>query len=102
MPNIRSKVNGPNKKMLLPKSTEPQKLCNCLVKEDCPINELCLMSSNLYQATIKCNNNKYKQKRCKGTCETTFKKRCTNYKKAFNLIKSKNTTPYLQNTDTGL
>ena len=73
MPNIRSKINGHNK-ILQPKPAEPQKLCNCLVKEDCPLNGLCLTSSILYQATIKCSDSKYKQKRYKGICQTTFKK----------------------------
>ena len=81
MPNIRSKINGHNKKILQPKPAEPQKLCNCLVKEDCPLNGLCLRSSILYQATIKCSDSKYKQKRYKGICETTFKKRYANHKK---------------------
>ena len=49
MPNIRSKTNGHNKKRILqPKPTEPQKLCNCLLKEDFPMNELCLTKSILY------------------------------------------------------
>ena len=56
MSNIRSKVNGHNKKILQPKPTEPQKLCNCLIPEDCPMNGLCLTSSILYQATIKCSD----------------------------------------------
>ena len=56
------------------------------------MNGLCLASSILYQATIKCNHSKYKQKRYKGICETTFKKRYVNHKKSFNLIKSKNDT----------
>ena len=80
MPNIRSKINGNNKKILQPKPTEPQKLCNCLVKEDCPLNGLCLMTSTLYQATIKCNNSIYKQKRYKEICETTFTKRYASHK----------------------
>ena len=63
MPNIRSKINGHNKKILQTKLAEPQKLCNCLVKEDCPINGLCLTSSILFQASIKCNDRKYKPKR---------------------------------------
>ena len=42
MPNIRSKIRGQNKNILQPKPTEPQKLCTCLVKENCPINGLCL------------------------------------------------------------
>ena len=53
------------------------------------MNGLFLTSSILYQATIKCSDNKYKQKRYKGTCETTFKKRYANHKKSFNLIDSK-------------
>ena len=92
MPNIRSKINGHKKKILQPKSAEPQKLCNCLVKEDRPLNGLCLTSSILYQATIKSSDSKYKQKGYKGIYETTFKKRCANHKKSFNLTNSKNDT----------
>ena len=92
MPNIRSKINGHNKKILQPEPAEPQELCNCLVKEDCPLNGLCLESSILCQATIKCSDCKYKQKRYKGICETTFKKCYANHKKSFNLINSKNGT----------
>ena len=95
MPNIRSKMNDHNKKILQPKPTEPQKLCNCLVKEDCPLNGLCLTSSVLYQTTIKCSDSKYKQKRCKGICERTFKKRYAIHEKSFNLINLKVTPPYL-------
>ena len=89
MPNIWSKINGHNKKILQPKPTEPQILCNCLVKENCPMNGLFLKSSTLYQATIKCSDSKYKQKRYKGICETTFEKCYANDKKSFDLIKSK-------------
>ena len=80
------------KKILQPKTAEPQKLCNCLVKEDCPLNGLCLTSSILYQTTIKCSNSKYKQKRYKGICEMTFNKRYANHKKSFNWVNSKNYT----------
>ena len=80
-------------KILQPKPAEPQKLCNCLVKEDCPLTGLCFIESSiLYQAIIKCSDSKYKQKRYKGICETTFKKRYGNHKKSFNLINSKNDT----------
>ena len=66
MPNTSSKINDYNKKILQPKPTESHKLCNCLVKEDCPVNGLCLTSRILYQAAIKCRDSKYKQKRYKG------------------------------------
>ena len=95
MPNIRSKINGHNKKILQLKPTEPHKLCNSLVKKHCPMNRLCLTSSILDQATIKCNNSKYKQKRFQGICETTFKKGYADHKRSFNLIKSKNDTTFL-------
>ena len=91
MSNIRSQKYCHNKKILQPKPTEPQKLCYCLVKEDCPMKGLCLTSSVSNQATIKCNDSKYKQ-RYKEICETTFKNSYANHKKSFNLIKSKNDT----------
>ena len=50
--------------MVQPKPTASQKLCNCPAK-DCPINGLRLTSSILYQATIKCNDSKYKKKHTK-------------------------------------
>ena len=60
MPNIRSKINDDNKKILWSKSTEPQKLCNCFIRENCSMNGLCLSSSYLYQGTITCSNSKYR------------------------------------------
>ena len=79
---IKSKINGHNKKILQPKPAEPQKLCNCLVKEDLPLNGLCLTWSILYQSTIKCSNFKYKQKRYKEICKMTFKKCYGSYENA--------------------
>ena len=92
MPNIRSKIYGHNNKIVQPKPTDPQKLCSSLVKEGCPMNVLCFTSSISYQATIKCGDSKYKQKRYKRICETTFKKRYANHRKSFNLSKSENGT----------
>ena len=92
MPNIRSKKKLSQQKILQPKPEEPCKLCNCLVKEDYPLNGLCLTSSILHEATTKCSDSKYRQKRYKGICETTFKKRCANHKKSFNWINFKNDT----------
>ena len=74
MLNIKSKINGHNKKILQLKPTELQKLCNYLVKEDCPMDGLCL-------TICKYNDSKYKQKKYKGDCETNFKKRYGNLKK---------------------
>ena len=89
---LNIKINVHNKKILQPKTTEPQKQCNCLVKEDFPLIGLCLKSSILYQVTMKSSNSKYKQKIYKGICGSTVKKFYQNYKKSFNLIKSKSGT----------
>ena len=62
MPNTRSKIKDYNENTLRPKPTEPQKLCNWLVKEDFPMNGLGLTSNILYQTTINCSNSKYKKK----------------------------------------
>ena len=81
MPNIRSKMNGHNKKILQPTPTE-----------DCLMNGLSLTSGIWFQATIECSDSKYKQKRYKRICGTTFKKGYANHKKSFNLTNSKNDT----------
>ena len=94
MPNIRSKINSHAKKILQPKSAQPQKLCNCLDKEDYPLNGLYLTSSILYQGTRKCSDSKHKQKRYKGIVETTFKERYANHKETFNLIDTTLSTEY--------
>ena len=77
------------KKILQPKPAEPQKLCNCLLKEDFPQNESWLTSSILHQATIKWSDSKYKEKRYKGIRKMTLKKLYASYKKSFSLINSK-------------
>ena len=89
MPNIRSKKDCHNKKILKPKPTEPQKLCNCLIKEDSPTNGSCLTSSTLYQATIVWDDSKCKQKKesVKLWTHSTVKS-----VKSFNLISPKNDT----------
>ena len=55
----------------------------------CPLNQNCLTSSIVYEATLSSNlENKLKNKYI-GLCETTFKIR---YKKSFNTEKYKNST----------
>ena len=58
MPHIRLKINGYNEKLQQFKPTEPQKLCNCFIRQNCPMNRLCLTSSILYQATAIVNSSK--------------------------------------------
>ena len=86
--NFQQKTNKYNKK-IQPKSTESQKSWKCFFKEDCPISGLCWRSNILYQATVKSNSSKCRQKRCKEICQTNFKNHYTNQKQSFNLNMSK-------------
>ena len=92
MPNLKAKIDGHNKKIL--ENTPPPKikLCNCLKKENCPMRGACLTENVLYYTRISCDDETYKPKLYKGTCETTFKKRYANHKKSFNAEKNKSDT----------
>ena len=59
MPNLKTKIDGHNKKIL--KTTPPPKtkLCNCLKKEKCPLRGACLTENLLYYARISCDNQTY-------------------------------------------
>ena len=92
MPNIKSIINAHNKKMITPVIKEQCKTCNCNKKELCPMNNNCLASNIVYQATITSNLENYNDKIYIGLCETTFKKRYANHKKSFNTAKHKNST----------
>ena len=62
---------------------------------DCPLNGLCLASSILYQATIKCSDSKYKPKRYKEICETNVMQTTKNHSTYLTL---KMTPPYIYHT----
>ena len=74
MPNLKSLINSHNQNILRDQSQSTPKTCNCLKKEDCPMNGFCLTKSLLYYATITCGKENY-TKLYKGICKTTFKKR---------------------------
>ena len=85
IPNIKTKINAHNRNIVQNTLSKNAKLCNCQPKENCPMNGICLKESLDYYATISCNDKNYKPKLYKGSCETTIKKRFSNYKKSFNV-----------------
>ena len=91
MPNLKSLINSHNQNILRDQPQSSPKTCNCLKKEDCPMNGFCLTKSLLYYATITCDKENY-IKLYKGICQTTFKKRYANHKKSFNGPTYKNDT----------
>ena len=82
-------LNSHNQNILRDQPQSTPKTCNCLKKEDCPMNGFCLTKSLLYYARITCDKENYTQL-YKGICETTFKKRYANHKKSFNVPTYKN------------
>ena len=75
MPNLKSLINSHNQNVLKDQPQSTPKTCNCLKKEDCRMNGLCLTES--VYATITCDKKNY-TKLYKGICDTTFKKRYAN------------------------
>ena len=93
MPNINTIINSHNNKIINP-PTPPteQRTCNCMKKEQCPMNQNCLASNIVYEATITCDLPNYGTKKYIGICETTFKKRFASHKTSFVHQKYKGST----------
>ena len=93
MQNVKSIINSHNTKITSNESIHPNlKTCNCRNKEICPLNNECLSTNIIYEATLKSEIHNDKEKKYIGLCNTTFKKRYSNHKKSFNTEKYKNST----------
>ena len=92
MPNIKSKINTDNKKILNKPVNQDARKCNCINKNPCPLNGNSFLKNILYIAIIKSDKKNYQPKNYKGISENTFKKRCANHKRSFNISKCKNET----------
>ena len=91
MPNIKSLIHSHNRNIINP-STQQVKLCNCIKKEKCPLNEKCLLSNIVYKATVSSNIANYQEKVYIGLCQTSFKLRYANHLKSFNTPQYKHDT----------
>ena len=92
MPNSKTKINAHNREILPDTPSKNAKHCNCQQKENCPMSHACLKESLVYYANINSNDQNYKPKLYKGSCETSFKKHCSSHKKLFNLSLYKHDT----------
>ena len=70
-------------------SSTQTKPCNCRDKASCPLQGQCRVSSVVYKATLKTNEN---IKNYYGCCETEFKSRYYNHKQSFKASNKRNTT----------
>ena len=100
MPNIKSKIST-NQKKLLPKPVNlKNRKYNCIDKSTCPLNGNRLLENILYIATIKADKKNYQPRNYKGINKNTFKKRCVNHKRSFNINRYKKIRNYPSSTGT--
>ena len=84
-PNLGQTIVGHNKKLLKPKPQETEN-CNCKPRASCPLQNKCLETNIVYQATVTETNNQEppKVETYVGLCSTTFKARFSGHKSSFN------------------
>ena len=73
-------------KTVLQEKKQQIKTCNCIKKESCPLNNQCLATNIVYEATVTTNAPNYTPKTYIGISEGSFKKRFANHKKSFNHV----------------
>ena len=89
MPNLDAKISAHNKSLLRKVPPTPEKLCNCRVKSNCPLDEKCLTENVIYQATVESEEGK---ETYIGLTGNTFKTRFRNHAASFRDINIRNTT----------
>ena len=93
MPNIKSLINAHNKRLLATHTDlVPERTCNCINRESCPLSNNCLSKSLVYEATVTADLPNYKEKKYIGLTESTFKKRFSSHKTSFNVERYRHNT----------
>ena len=82
MPNMGSIINNHDKKILTNNNTTPQNGCNCRKKDQCPLDNNCLITSVIYKANVTTDKDNT-GKNYIGLTEGTFKQRYTQHKLPF-------------------
>ena len=60
MPNMKAIIQSHNKSILASSKNDEEKtckLCNCRIKDECPLAGKCKTSNVVYEASIEANNN---------------------------------------------
>ena len=77
MQNIKAIINSHNAKILFPKKSMEQRICNCSNKVNCPLEQKWLTTNIVYKAKVTSSNQNYQEKVYFGLRETTFKEHIT-------------------------
>ena len=91
-PNIKTIINGHNRK-LLDKKDQPDPKCNCRAASACPVEGKCQTKNVIYRASVTANNT---EKHYVGSTSRSFKRRYYEHKASFpsdvKIIKPRNCT----------
>ena len=105
LPNVKTRIAGNNKKILSHDSGEPENMCNCRKKNECPVNNKCLTRGVIYKAEI--TDKKGETNEYIGSTGNTFKERYNQHtatmreKRKKDLKKNSNENPEPENPDDG-
>ena len=83
MPNAKSIINKHNKTVLEPPTNTSERNCNCINKEKCPLQKMCLTNDIMYKVTLTSNQDTYQHKIYYDITETKFKQLYGNHVKSF-------------------
>ena len=75
LPNIKSRINSSNRKILYPSPTIGRRTCNSINISQCPLQQKCLSNNIFYQANVTPIGENSQTKFCYGICEAKFKLR---------------------------
>ena len=89
MPNVAAAISAHNKNILSKKQSD-ERLCNCRVKDSCPLSNQCLLKGIVYQARVTTSGGA--SETYVGLTDSTFKARYSNHKQSFNKDKYRNQT----------
>ena len=89
MSNMKTIISSHNHKIANPKTITKMKGCNFTENAKCLLNQNCLINNIICIAVLMSTNPSYKEKRCFGTAETTFKVRYSNHQRSFKFLKYK-------------
>ena len=88
MPNMKNIIDATNRKKQSLQQEQPGG-CNCRNKDDCPLENQCLKSNIVYQASV---TTEHETQKYVGATETAFKTRFANHKLSFKHERYKNQT----------
>ena len=63
IPNVKSKIDAHNKRILTPTNADIDRTCNCTRNTICPLDNNCLTKNIVYEATISSNLQNYEPKK---------------------------------------